>query len=50
MLCIEIAFAQQTSNKFGLYSLNRNFVFFILSQPIGSLSFIWLYIIIVLRL
>ena len=24
MLCIEIAFAQQTSSKLGLYSLNRN--------------------------
>ena len=26
MLCIEIAFAQQTSSELGLYSLNRNFL------------------------
>ena len=37
MLRIEIAFAQQIPNKFGLYSLNRNFHY--LSQPIGIYSF-----------
>ena len=37
MLRIEIAFAQQIPNKFGLYSLNRNFHY--LSQPIGIFGF-----------
>ena len=33
MLRIEIAFAQQTPNKFGLYSLNRNFHYYISLSP-----------------
>ena len=39
MLCIEIAFAQQTSSELGLYSLNRNFHFSFISQPIGITVF-----------
>ena len=37
MLRIEIAFAQQIPNKFGLYSLNRNFHY--LTQTTGDCGF-----------